>query len=146
MKPKYFSCDELLTSQICPWWWEKNQEANRKEKQGVAWGEAGPWQSVACLPRCLKLRRRNQPALGLLVSLLGHTSVAEWGTTAFQPWISGATLCGWSLRDRREFHIALSPPGFLARGLPGQTLGFSLRIWNERNSPQKWSHSCFNRY
>lgn len=32
VNPKYFTCDELLTSQDCPWHWGKSQQTNRKEK------------------------------------------------------------------------------------------------------------------
>lgn len=52
----------------------------------------------------------------------------------------------WVVSKRKDRISHSFLPTFLARGVPGQTQGFSLRMWNERNSLQKWSHSCFNRY
>ena len=34
--PKYGSRSEVLASQACPWYWEKNQQTDKKEKQKVA--------------------------------------------------------------------------------------------------------------
>lgn len=143
-KPKYFSCDELLTSQACPWYWEKKPTNKQKrearsclrEKQGHGSRWPGSHTAWSCRGGASQLWNCWGDFWDTLL----------WQKREPQPRISGATLCGWSPRGRREFPIVLSLSRLLITGLPGQTKGFSLRIWNERNSFQVWSHSCFNIY
>lgn len=146
VNPECSSCDKVLASQACSWYWEKIQQTNRKEKEEAACGRRKSMAidgEAPTLPEVVE----GEPASSAASCWISETPFygRRGNYSYFHPWTVGCLVwmvCGEGGQNFPQFPLLR----LLIGRLLGWAQGFSLGARDEGKSLQKWTHSCFNRY